>query len=84
MDDKSFKDYCCWAISQQYPEANPGEGIDTFDIDCLWVSHILQNNRGLFAARFNDGLLFDCLFDGNTKKLTVESYRRNGRKEFYS
>lgn len=41
MDDKSFKDYCCWAISQQYPEANPGEGIDTFDIDCLWVSHIL-------------------------------------------
>lgn len=46
------------------------------DVHVVWVSKVLQNNKGLFIAEHIDGYYFEVTYNGDKREFYVDTYKK--------
>lgn len=72
MDELSFIELCRKRIAKYY-------GIDDYktkDIYVVWLCRIIQNSKALLSTNRQDGLYFECTYNGDKRELYLDVYKR--------
>lgn len=50
--------------------------ITTDDVYVVWLSKVLQNNKGLFSTTLPDGMYYEITYNGDKNEMYVDVYKK--------
>lgn len=50
--------------------------IDESNIYPVWLTKVLQNNKGLFSTYLPDGMYYEITFNGNDAEFYLDAYKK--------
>lgn len=78
-DEVKFLDWCKQEIvdhTNTYVLGSNDKPITKEDVYMVWCCKTLQNNKALLATRINDGLYYECTYNGDRQEMYMDIYKK--------
>ena len=57
-------------------DSTDGVKIDETNIYPVWLTNVLQNNKGLFSTYLPDGMYYEITYNGDKKEFYLDAYKK--------
>ena len=79
MSNENFIDYALRLVRQyaeEHLDKSDPEARNDFTIYPVWLSKILQNNKGLFSTSLFDGMYYEITYNGDKDEFYLDAYKK--------
>lgn len=79
MNEKEFVALCKKTVADyanKRLDKSDGKQITENDVFIVWMCKILQNSKALASTTLLDGMYYELTYNGNTKELYVDAYKK--------
>lgn len=74
MSGDKFVEICCDLILKYYIEKLNFAEISKEKVYTVWLTKVLQNNKGLFSTTIPDGRYFEITYNGDKDEFYFDAY----------
>lgn len=60
----------------EHLDQTDGVKIDEMNIYPVWLTKVLQNNKGLFLTYLPDGMYYEITYNGDKKEFYLDAYKK--------
>lgn len=79
MNFNNFQQKCKEVVADYtnaHMDKTDGVSITSDDVYVVWYSKTLQNAKALLSTTVPDGMYYELTYNGNTKELYVDAYKK--------
>lgn len=79
MNEKEFVALCKKTVADyanKRLDKSDGKQITENDVFIVWMCKTLQNSKALASTTLLDGMYYELTYNGNTKELYVDAYKK--------
>lgn len=79
MNEKDFVALCKKTVAEyanKRLDKSDGKQISENDVFIVWMCKTLQNSKALASTTLFDGMYYELTYNGNTKELYVDAYKK--------
>jgi hypothetical protein len=79
MSNENFIDYALKLVRQyteEHLDKSDPEARNDFIVYPVWLSKVLQNNKGLFSTSLFDGMYYEVTYNGDKDEIYLDAYKK--------
>lgn len=79
MGNEEFLKVCKKILAKyinNHLDSTDGVKIDETNIYPVWLTKVLQNNKGLFSTYLPDGMYYEITYNGDKKEFYLDAYKK--------
>lgn len=79
MNEKDFVTLCKKVVAEyanKHLDKSDHKQITEADVFIVWMCKTLQNSKALASTTLFDGMYYELTYNGNTKELYVDAYKK--------
>lgn len=79
MSNEEFEDYALQLVRQyteKHLDKSDPEVRNDFIVYPVWLSKVLQNNKGLFNTSLFDGMYYEVTYNGDKDEFYLDAYKK--------
>lgn len=79
MGNEKFLKVCKKILAEyinNHLDSTDGVKIDETNIYPVWLTKVLQNNKGLFSTYLPDGMYYEITYNGDKKEFYLDAYKK--------
>lgn len=79
MSEVQFLNWCREEICKYvnaHLDKSDGVEITTDNIYVVWCCKTLQNNKALLSTTLNDGMYYECTYNGDKREMYIDAYKK--------
>ena len=79
MGNEEFLKVCKKILTEyinNHLDSTDGVKIDETNIYPVWLTKVLQNNKGLFSTYLPNGMYYEITYNGDKKEFYLDAYKK--------
>ena len=79
MSNEKFIEYASYLVrkyAKEHLDKSDPEIRNTFIVYPVWLSKVLQNNKGLFSTSLFDGMYYEVAYNGDKDEFYLDAYKK--------